>query len=389
MSSSTVRPSRALSSIRGSAIRDLLRVTERPDVLSMAGGLPATDLIPSDRIAEAASRVISEASALQYTVSAGVRPLREVVADRDGTHPERVLITHGSQQALFLSAQALLDPGDTVIVDDPVYVGALQVFQSVRAEIVALPITAEGTDVDRLERLLSDGVRPRIVHTVSNFHNPAGVTASARTRRRLAELAADHGFWIIEDDPYGQLRFAGRSMDPIPGDRVIRLGSASKILAPALRVGWLQASPDVVELVELLRQGADLCGSTFAQLMTADLLGDSDFMTAHVSDLRREYARRAAALTGALRTDLGAVCGVEFIEPEGGMFCWLRLPGLDTAILLDHAVRAGVAFVPGAAFAVDAGLGDRLRLSFATLSPDQLTEAVRRLATAVHDLGRG
>ena len=378
--------SAALRGIRGSAIRDLLAVTEQPEVLSLAGGLPATDLIPSDRIADAAARTIGRPDALQYTTSRGVSLCRDVVANIEAVDPDRILLTHGSQQALSLLAQALVDPGDVVVVDDPVYVGALQAFQCVRAEIVALPITRNGTNVGELSRLLERGVRPRIVHTVSNFHNPSGVTASTETRTGLADLAETYGFWIVEDDPYGRLAFDGAPTSPIPGERTIRLGSASKTLAPALRVGWLNAPPAVVALVERLKQSADLCGSTLNQLMVADLLADTEWFDAHIDTIASAYSLRAHALTSALDDEFGD--SVEYTSPTGGMFCWVRLPGVDTSELLSVALSYGVAFVPGSAFAVDADLGDSARLSFATLKPDALREAVRRLRTATDDVVR-
>lgn len=374
-------PSQALSNVRGSAIRDLLKLTEQPDVLSLAGGLPATELIPAQRISEAAARISADPASLQYTVSAGVWSCREVVAEHvDARGAEQVLLTHGSQQALFLLAHALVDPGDLVVVDDPVYVGALQVFQSVHARVRALPITATGINVALLRDWLEAGERPRIVHTVSNFHNPAGVTATDWTRRELAQLADDYGFLIVEDDPYGRLRFTGSHIDPIAAhsDRVVRLGTASKVLAPALRVGWIIGPSEVIALVERLRQSADLCGSTFSQLMVAELLADGAWFTEHIDVIRREYRSRAEGLASALRGTFGD--RVEFTKPEGGMFCWVRMPGVDTTKLLPHAVDAGVAYVPGGAFGVDADFSDCLRLSFATLPPSKLAEGVRRLS---------
>lgn len=379
-----VAPSRALSNVRGSAIRDLLKLTEQPDVLSLAGGLPATELIPAQRISEAAARISADPAFLQYAVSAGVWSCREVVADYVGARDaERVVLTHGSQQALFLLAHALVNPGDLVVVDDPVYVGALQVFQSVQARIRALPITSTGIDVELLRGWLEAGERPRIIHTVSNFHNPAGVTADGATRRELARLADLYGFLIVEDDPYGRLRFHGDEIEPIAAhsDRVIALGSASKVLAPALRVGWMSGSPEVVAMVERLRQGADLCGSTFSQMMVAELLTDAAWFEEHINVIRREYRSRAEALTSALRGTFGD--RVELTDPEGGMFCWARMPGVDTAALLPQAVDAGVAYVPGAAFGVDADFSDCFRLSFATLTSPMLSEGVRRLAMAL------
>ncbi|WP_267626634.1 aminotransferase-like domain-containing protein [Gordonia sputi] len=375
--------SAALRAVRGSAIRNLLAVTEQPEMLSLAGGLPATDLIPTDRIADAAARVMGRPGALQYTTSRGASHCRDAVAMVEGVDPSRILLTHGSQQALSLLAQAIIDPDDVVVVDDPVYVGALQAFQCARAAIVALPITNEGTNVAALVELLEGGTRPRLVHTVNNFHNPSGITASTSTREQLADLAERYGFWIVEDDPYGRLGFRSAPPAPIPGGRTIRLGSASKTLAPALRVGWLNADPGVVALIERLKQCADLCGSTLNQLMVADLLADTAWFDAHVRAVTSEYSSRAQSLASALDDEFGD--SVEYAPPSGGMFCWVRLPDVDTDKLLNVAVSRGVAFVPGSAFAVNANLTDCARLSFATLQPDGLREAVRRLGTAVND----
>jgi len=375
--------SKAAANVRGSAIRDLLALTERPEVLSMAGGLPAPELLPAQRISSAAQNALADPVALQYTASAGAARCRAAVANRLGVDPATVLVTHGSQQALSLLAQTLVDPGDVVVVDDPVYVGALQVFQAVRADIRAIPIGRGGTDVNELERLLEAGVRPKIVHTVSNFHNPRGVTATAPTRARLAELADRYGFWIVEDDPYGELRFRGAAIDPIAArsDRVIRLGSASKILAPALRVGWMSAPVEVLAVVERLRQAADLCGSTLSQLIVAELLADTPWLAGHLEVQRTEYQVRCDALVSALHDHLGD--RAVFTEPDGGMFCWVQIPGIDAERMLPGAVEHGVGYVPGAAFAVTADLRDCLRLSFATLTADRLGEAVARLSRAV------
>ena len=333
------KPSHALANVRGSAIRDLLKLTEKPDVLSLAGGLPATELIPAERISESAARISADPEALQYTVSAGVYSCREAVARYLGVDdPVGVLLTHGSQQALFLLAHALVNPGDLVVVDDPVYVGALQVFQSVRARVRALPITSAGVDVYALRELLEAGERPRIVHTVSNFHNPAGVTATASTRIELARLADRYGFIVVEDDPYGRLRFSGTDIEPIAahGDRVVRLGSASKILAPALRVGWMSGPKEVIEMVELLRQGADLCGSTFSQLIVAELLDDGAWLDFHVDHVRSEYRLRATALVGALRHELGDSSSCAIDSRSWVLVCVDGCPRLHCGVSLDE-----------------------------------------------------
>lgn len=396
---SSARPPVALAArlagIRGSAIRDLLTLTARDDVLSLAGGLPAADLMPRGRIAEAADRALRSPAAVQYSETAGLARLREVVAAHEtgrtgrAVAPADVVVTSGSQQALDLLARALLDPGDPVAVEDPVYVGALQVLQAAGADVHPFPLDADGLRVDVLAARLAAGFRPRLVHTVSSFHNPRGVTMSQERRRALCELAERYGFLVVEDDPYGLLAFDGAPPRPLAahGDHVVRLGSASKVLAPSLRVGWLVAPPVLGAAVERLKQSTDLCGSSLTQMITAELLADEEWFAAHVDGVRRENRGRAAALTAAV--DAGFGSSVTRTTPTGGMFCWLEfVDGTDTTELLPRALEHGVGFVPGSAFAVDPAVdgGTRLRsaarLCFATYPPDQLTEAVRRLARA-------
>ncbi|MEH6794492.1 MAG: PLP-dependent aminotransferase family protein [Rhodococcus sp. (in: high G+C Gram-positive bacteria)] len=384
------------ASLTSSAIRDLLALTARDDVISLAGGLPATDLIPIDRIAAAAEAVVRRPDAVQYCETSGHRTLRSVIAAREalarGGVPvpvESVIVTHGSQQALTLLAQALIDPGAPVVVDEPAYTGALQVFSIAEARIESIPITDTGMDTEELERRLAAGLRPAVVHTVANFHNPRGVTMSEQRRRHLAALADRYGFWVIEDDPYGEICFdateSGIEAPPLPiachSDRVIRLSSASKILAPTLRVGWFVAPLGVCAAVELLKQGADLCGSSMTQLMAAEMLADTTWLDAHLTVLRREYGTRATALTSALAAEFGSRLTVS--RPEGGMFAWASFrDGTDSSELLDSALDHGVAFVPGSAFASAAQYRHSLRLSFAGSTPSVLEEAVRRLGTA-------
>lgn len=379
--------SQSVRAVRGSAIRDLLSVVDRPGVLSLAGGLPAPELLPTERVARAAQAALTAPAALQYGVTPGVVALREVVHAREtaklGRDAGAVLVTHGSQQALSLLAQALLDPGDVVLVEDPGYIGALQAFDTTRARVVGVPMDRDGMRVDELRSIL-ERERVRIVHTVSNFHNPGGATLSEERRRELARLADEFGFWIIEDDPYGELRFAGSTVPPVAAfsDRVLRLSSASKIVAPSLRVGWMHGDPAVLALVERLKQGADLCGSSLTQSIAAELLADQPWLDGHVARIRAAYAERALALHAALRETFGD--RLRLTAPEGGMFLWGEFTdGTQTSARLTAAVDAGVAYVPGAAFAVQRDLGHALRVCFTTGSPEQLREAVRRLATVL------
>ncbi|MER7453074.1 PLP-dependent aminotransferase family protein [Nocardia beijingensis] len=390
MSAITPPLARRLDGLTSSAIRDLLKVAARDDIISLAGGLPDEQLMPRDRIAEAAESALADRARLQYTESAGWGPLREVLAARETQRLgrpvplEEVFVTHGSQQALSLLAEVLLDPGALVVVEDPAYVGALQVFRAAGSRIVTVPLDAEGMRVDALAELLGRGERPAVVHTVSNFHNPRGVTMSSRRRRELAELAGRYGFWVIEDDPYGELWFDRPSPEPIAtySPNVIRLSSVSKTLAPTLRVGWMTAPNAVCRGVELLKQGADLCGSALTQQIAADLLADADWLTGQVEQIRQVYGARARVLVDELRTGFGD--RLVSTDAAGGMFVWVDFTdGTDTVQLLPHAIDLGVAYVPGEAFAVSGGHRNSMRLCFTTSDAATLREAVARLARAI------
>lgn len=381
-----------LAGLTSSAIRDLLKLTADPNILSLAGGLPDAELMPGARIAAAAESALRGSAALQYTESPGWGPLREVLAGRESDRVGRrvdiaeIFVTHGSQQALSLLAEVLLDPGALVVVEDPAYVGALQVFRAAGARIVAVPLDSEGLRVDRLAELLAAGERPALVHTVSNFHNPGGVTMSPRRRQALAALAEEHGFWVIEDDPYGELWFDRPAPAPVASfsSTVIRLSSASKIIAPTLRVGWMVAPPRVCRAVELLKQGADLCGSALTQQIAAELLADDAWLTGHIDTVRGVYATRATALVDAARDQFGD--RLRCTEASGGMFVWAEFTdGTDTGELLPRALEAGVAFVPGGAFAVSSPYSNAMRMCFTTAAPEVLTEAMSRLARAAGD----
>lgn len=370
--------SRQARAVPGSAIRDLLTLTSKPHVISLAGGLPAPELLPRDRVAQAAAAALADPAALQYTETAGLPRLRELVAGREGVPPDQVVVTTGSQQALDLLARVLLDPGDAVVVERPTYTGALQVLQAAGAVVSRVPLDRDGMDTGALAEMLRAGLRPTLVHTVSAFHNPRGVTLAPHRRAELAALADRYGFLVVEDNPYGELYFHAPPPPPVPGDRVLRLGSVSKTLAPALRTGWLAGPRPVCTAVERLKQAADLCGSALNHAVAADLLADGQWLAGHLASLRREYGARAAALDAALAAQFGDV--LEHAPADGGMFTWVRFTdGTDTARLLGRAVGQGVAFVPGAAFA---GGADEARLCFTHRDAATLAEAAARLRRA-------
>ena len=380
--------SKRAASVRSSVIRDLLHLTEQPHILSLAGGLPATEAFPVDDVQAATTRVLAEGpGGLQYSTTEGHPPLRAWIAEHAGPSvvADQVLVTAGSQQALDLIARAMLDPGDVVVIDDPGYLGAIQALSLAEPTFVPVPVDADGLDVEHLAGLLEGGLRPKLCYTVGAFQNPSGATLAPDRREALAALADRYGFVVVEDDPYGHLRWSGTTPPPLNAftDRCVRLGTFSKIVAPGLRVGWLAAPEWLTSALVRLKQAADLHTSSLSQRIIADLVLQPGWFDAHVRRIIPIYAERSAALAAALRSHVGDV--LDFEEPSGGMFLWATLTGGgDSEALLRVAVDAGVAFVPGSAFGVDGTSHlDRIRMSFATLTPDDLDEAARRLAKAL------
>jgi 2-aminoadipate transaminase len=385
----TMRLSSAAARIESSAIRDLLTITERPEVVSLAGGLPAPEAFPVSAVAAATAAVLADDPAcLQYSTTDGFPPLRAwaaaaLFADAEA---DDVVVTHGSQQGLDLLARALIDPGDVAVMADPGYVGAVQALRLAGASLVGIPSDDAGLCVDVLADALArpGGVRPSLVYVVPDFPNPAGASLSLERRRALAALAEHYGFVIVEDNPYGALRWAGTALPPIASftDQVASLRTVSKTVCPGLRVGFVAGPPALHDAVVLLKQAVDLHTSTLAQRVVYRVVTTPGFMDAHLAELRPLYEARAQALSAALHDAFGE--RVSFVEPEGGMFVWARLAdaGIDTHALLGRAVDHGVAYVPGRAFAVGSQHERELRLSFATATPDELREGVRRLAAA-------
>ncbi|MFE5794733.1 PLP-dependent aminotransferase family protein [Streptomyces sp. NPDC056503] len=372
-----------------SVIREALALTARPEVISFAGGLPASDLIDTEGIRAAYDHVLTSAPhrALQYSLTEGDPALREAVAARLtrgglAARPDGLLITTGSQQALSLLAGVLLEPGDTVLVEDPTYLAALQCFVRAGVRAVPVPTDSEGIDVAALPRLLAEH-RPKAVYLVPTFQNPTGHTMPAERRTALARLAARHGFWIVEDDPYGELRFRGErvpwiAQSPEAADRTVLLGSFSKILAPGMRLGWLHAPAEVRRACAVAKQSLDLHTSAVDQAAAARYLADRD-LDAHLARCREAYAERCAALLDALTDVLPD--GSRLSRPDGGMFVWARLPdGYDAMELLPRAVEQDVAYVPGAPFFAADGDRATLRLSFAAHDPVVIAKGVARLA---------
>ena len=398
------RYAQRIKNVQSSTIRELLKITQKPEIISFAGGLPAPDVFPLDRFQEACRRVLEANGhqALQYSASEGYEPLREMIArhiSRYGikARPQHVLITSGSQQALDLIGKLLINPGDRILVEAPTYLGALQAFTVYGAEYVSVPSDNDGLRTEQLELSLRSG--PKFMYVLPNFQNPSGTTLSEGRRHELVLLADKYGIPIIEDDPYGQLRYEGEHLPPLvvidrenlrrdesySTGNVLYLSTFSKTLAPGLRLGWIVAPPDVIAKLVQLKQGADLHTATFAQVLAYEVAKEG-FLDEHVKLIRKVYRERRDVMLDSLKHFFPPE--VKWTHPKGGLFLWVTLPhGMDCRSLFDVALKENVAFVPGDCFYAnggDNGEGCRhFRLNFSYGRPEVIREGIRRLSAAV------
>ena len=379
-----------------SAIREILKITERPGILNFAGGLPSPETFPVAAMRGACAAVLAEGSAaarpaLQYAASEGLPELRQWVAGELGKQgaqvsPEQVLITTGSQQGLDLVAKVLIDEGAPLLVETPTYLGALQAFAPMQPAIASVASDDEGVQPEALRAQLAGmKVPPRFMYLLPNFQNPTGRTMPEARREAVLAVCREHGLPIIEDNPYGELWFDAPPPAPLLSrwpEGVIYLGSFSKILAPGLRLGYVIAPPQLYPKLLQAKQAADLHTPGFNQRVVVEVLKDG-FLDRHVPTIRARYQAQRHAMLAALDRHLGGL-GVTWTQPVGGMFVWLRLPaGLDAQALLPRAVEAGMAFVPGAPFYADAPERNTLRLSFVTSTPAQIEQGMATLARVV------
>ena len=373
-----------------SVIREILKVTEKPGIISLAGGLPSPKTFPVDAFARAAATVLAQdgPAALQYAASEGFPALREAVAqwlpwDVD---PAQVLITTGSQQGLDLVAKVLVDEGSRVLVETPTYLGALQAFTPMEPTIVSVASDDEGPLVDDFAATAGhDSGRARFMYLLPNFQNPTGRTMSEARRAALVAKADELGVPLVEDNPYGDLWFDQPPPAPLTArnpEGCIYLGSFSKVLAPGLRLGYVVAPKAIYPKLLQAKQAADLHSPSFNQRLVAEVLKDG-FLERHVPTIRALYKRQRDAMHAALERELASL-GVTWSRPDGGMFLWARLPeGMNAIELLPEAVERNVAFVPGAAFYAEAPDARTLRLSFVTASPAQIDAGIKALADTV------
>src|SRR3954454_22837113 len=382
--------------MKSSAMRDLMAITERPEVISLAGGLPDTSTFPAESLAALTAKMaaVGAARALQYAPTEGMAVAKaciaEVMAAEDTPgDPEDVLVTTGGQQVIDLVCKTLVDPGDVVIAEGPTYPGAVPTFMSYQADVVQIPMDDDGMRVDELEatldRLDAEGRRPKFIYTIPNFQNPAGVTLSLPRRRRLVEVARERELLVLEDNPYGMLRYEG---DPLPtlhaldgGRFVVYLGTFSKILSPGIRLGWAAAPRPVYEKLNLGKQASDLCSSSFSQAFVAAYFAHADWRD-YLSTLRDVYRRRRDVMLDALAEFFPAES--EWTRPGGGLFIWATLPEyIDTTDLLARALDDNVAFVPGRQAYLDGRGGSSMRLNFSGVTEDEIREGIRRIGKVI------
>ncbi len=388
--------------VKSSAIRELLKVTQRPEIISFGGGLPAPDVFPVERFEQACHKVLADhgAMALQYGTTEGYQPLREMIAENMARYgivasADNVLITSGSQQALDLIGKLLINRGDRILVEAPTYLGALQAFNVYGAQYVSVPVDNDGLISDRVDESLRSG--PKFMYVLPNFQNPSGVTLSEGRRHQLILLADKYGIPIVEDDPYGQLRYEGEHIAPLVVlDRenlqrdngftlgnVIYLSTFSKTLAPGSRLAWMVAPEDVIAKLVQLKQAADLHTSTFNQYVAYEVARDG-FLDQHVRLIRRVYRERRDAMLESLKDFFPQE--VTWTHPQGGLFLWVTLPdGTDSEALFHSALAENVAFVAGDCFYANNGHeGSRhMRLNFSHSRPELIREGIRRLSLAV------
>ena len=386
-----------LGGMSSSIIRELLKLTQQPDIISFAGGLPAPEVFPIESVQKACDYVLRTAGkqALQYSTTEGYLPLREVIAEwssRYGIHvePDNILITSGSQQGLDLIGRLFLNRGDYIVVESPTYLGALQAWNAYGAQYISVPIDDEGMQIDRLEEALKFG--PKFVYVLPNFQNPSGVTLSAERRRELVRLADQYGVPIVEDDPYGKLRYEGDHIPPVLvmdnrlgaasetryHGNVIYLGTFSKILAPGLRLAWIIAPKEVIRKLVQAKQGADLHTATFNQYVAYEM-ARSGAIDEHIKVIRATYKERRDAMLAAMEEFFPEE--VRWTRPAGG----IAPEGVNTTELFQKAIEKKVAYVPGSAFHPDGGGQNTMRINYSFSDPDTIREGIRRLGLVLKE----
>lgn len=390
------KTARRLKEIKASEIREILKVTERPEVISFAGGLPAPELFPIDEINEV-NRIVLETDgqkALQYTTTEGFAPLREWIAkrmnNRLGTSfdSDDILITHGSQQALDLSGKVFLDEGDIVLCESPTYLAAISAFRAYGCQFIEIPTDGNGMIISELEKQLHLYPEAKLIYVIPDFQNPTGRTWSLDRRRQLAQTSARYGIAVVEDNPYGELRFEGEFLPSVKSfdmlGNILCTGTFSKIFCPGYRIGWIAGDKDIIKKYVLVKQGVDLQCNTIAQMVIAKFLELYD-IDKHIDKIRETYKRRRDLAMETMSKMFPAE--VSFTRPEGGLFCWIELPDyMNARDILKICLTKNVAFVPGGSFFPNGGRENTFRINFSNMPENRIVEGLNQIGNVLNDV---
>jgi DNA-binding transcriptional MocR family regulator len=384
-----------MNNIKASEIRELLKLTQRPEVISFAGGLPAPELFPIEEMKKAAIKVLDQkgAAALQYGPTEGYNPLREKIAKRMAKVKvnatiDNILITSGSQQGLDFVARVFINPGDVVICESPTYLGAINAFKAYEPRFVEVPTDDEGMILEDLEKALKENENAKFIYVIPDFQNPSGKTWSLERRKGLVELANKYNVAVVEDNPYGELRFEGEILPSLQHfdteGRVIFLGTFSKILTPGVRLGWICAHPEVLSKFIMVKQGADLQSATTAQMEVDQLLEDYD-IEEHIEKIKAVYKKRKDLMIKTMEEEFPE--GVTWTNPQGGLFTWVVLPEhLNAREIAVKALEKNVAYVPGGAFFPNGGHENTFRMNYSNMPEDKIVEGIKRLGEVLREV---
>ncbi|MBW4828368.1 MAG: PLP-dependent aminotransferase family protein [Clostridiaceae bacterium] len=391
----SLRYAKRMDNIKASEIRELLKLTQKPEIISFAGGLPAPELFPVEELEKVSSKVLEEqgTTALQYGPTEGYEPLRVEITKRMEKvgvecKSEDILVTSGSQQGLDFSGKIFLNPGDIVLCESPSYLGAINAFKAYEPEFIGVPTDENGMIMEELEDILKNNDRVRFIYVIPDFQNPSGRTWSIKRRKRLIELANEYNVAIIEDNPYGELRFEGEYYPAVKHydteGRVIFLGTFSKIFCPGLRLGWVCAEGEVLNKFVLAKQGSDLQSSTISQMQVAKFLEEYD-IEAHIEKLKKVYKKRRDLMINTMKEEFPEE--IKFTNPEGGLFTWVVLPEyMNARDLAVKAIEKNVAFVPGGSFFPNGGNENTLRLNYSSMDDEKIVIGIKRLAEAIKSM---
>ncbi|HSQ90108.1 PLP-dependent aminotransferase family protein [Romboutsia sp.] len=388
-----IKFAKRMEALKGSEIRELLKLTENPEVISFAGGLPAPELFPVEEMKKIATLVLEESgtAALQYSTTEGFNPLREHIADRmnsknkTNVSKEDILITNGSQQGLDFAGKVFLDEGDVVLCESPSYLGALNAFKAYSPKFIEVPTDNQGMMMDELEKILETTDRIKMIYVIPDFQNPTGRTWPMERRKKFMEIVNKYEIPVIEDNPYGELRFEGENLPSLKAmDKkglVVYLGSFSKVFCPGYRIGWTCASQEILNKFIFVKQGADLQASSISQREVSKFMDIYD-LDAHVEKLKEVYGRRRDLMLKMMAEEFPE--GLEYTHPEGGLFTWVELPShLDAKVIMQDCLKNNVAYVPGGSFFPNGGKENCFRLNYSTMTDEKIVEGIKRLGAVL------